>query len=150
MNLKQQKDGWCGPAALSFALLRQGKYCTQEEIAKSTGTTESKGVDPAPLTSYVKSKGFTPKDIKESEPNKRLNVMDHFVKQGKSVVVDYLADGDYESGHYVVFQGLQGNKVSFWDPESGKIETMNTKEFIKDWKDKTEGGRVFKYWALVF
>lgn len=149
IDLKQKKDGWCGPAALSFALLRQGKFFSQEEIAKATETTVSNGVDPSPLVRFVKDKGFTPKTMKNENPETTLNKLAYFAKQGKSIVVDYLADGSYDSGHYVVLQGVT-DKVMVWDPESGKIESIPKKQFITNWKDKTENGQVFKYWALVF
>lgn len=148
-DLKQQKDGWCGPASLSFALLKKGKYITQEQIAKETQTTVSGGVDTGPLVKFVKDKGFTPTVLKDGDPNKTLSKLGYFASKGKSILVDYLAGESYNDGHYVVLQGVDKN-VLVWDPESGKQESINKKEFINHWKDKTEGGQVFKYWALVF
>jgi len=148
-DLKQHKDGWCGPASLSFAMLKKGKYITQEEIAKETETTIGEGVDPASLVRFVKDKGFTPTVLKDGDPNKTLTKLGYFASKGKSILVDYLSGDSYDCGHYVVLQGVDKN-VLVWDPESGKQETIPKKQFINHWRDKTEEGQVFKYWALVF
>ena len=150
IDLKQKKDGWCGPAALSFALLKQGKFFSQEEIARETGTTVTSGVDPAPLVTYVKSKGFTPIVKKNDNPSDTLRQLSVLVGKGRSVIVDYLEGNSYNDGHYVVFQGTLNGKVLLWNPETGKVEHIKKETFIQHWKDKTENGTVFKNWALIF
>lgn len=146
--LAQKKDGWCGPAALSFALLKQGEYIPQETIVKETGTTITQGVDPNPLISFAKEKGYKTKIYSDGDPNTTLALLDVLVKKGESIIVDYLAGTSFEDGHYVVVQGVTDSKIKIFDPSSGKNDEIPRKYFIKHWKDKTRSGKVFKYWAF--
>jgi ABC-type bacteriocin/lantibiotic exporter with double-glycine peptidase domain len=150
MDFQQKKDGWCGPAALSFALFQQGKYIPQEEIVKETKTTVESGVDPKPLIDFVEKQGFKTKVFSNENPKATLGAIDYLHKSGKSVIVDYLEGDSLEAGHYVVFQGMKGNSITVWNPSTAKNEKITKKYFVEHWKDVKSSGKVFKYWALVF
>ena len=147
MILKQQRDGWCGPAALSFALLKLGKKVSQEQIAKDLHVGKN-GIDPKPLVDYIKSHGFTAKEFSDKDPKETINVLSGLVKRGHAVLVDYLAGNTNEDGHYVVFQGKQGNKILVWDPQYGENKPLSQDYFISHWKDFTSHDTMFKNWAV--
>lgn len=146
---EQQKDGWCGPAALSFALSQIGIDVSQEDIAKETKTTMSGGVDPAPLMESAKKHGADVEVINGESPEKTLKTLVQDVKDGKSVIVDYLASGEKDGGHYVVFLGQKEGKIRIWNPSGGKKDLMDASYFIQNWRDRTEGGKILKNWAMI-
>ena len=147
---QQKKDGWCGPAALSFALAKQGVHVSQETIARVTQTTTTGGVDPAPLIRFVKGKGMKTKVLNGKEPNETLTALDYLLKKGYSILVDYLAGVTYKDGHYVVYQGETDRNILVFDPSQGKSVTLKKSYFIKNWRDKTKTGQKLVYWALAF
>lgn len=146
---EQRKDWWCGPATLSYALLQVGIDVDQEKIAKDTGTTKAKGVDPFPLQKVAERYGAETEIMEGETPNGTLAKMDEAVKDGAAVIVDYLVSGDKESGHYIVFLGQSGNSVRIWNPSDGKKDELDKSYFIENWRDRTESGKVFKNWAMV-
>jgi len=145
----QKKDGWCGPAALSFALSHIGIDVPQEKLARDTKTTTKAGVDPYPLAEVAKIYGAKTHILNGNSPKDTLIQLDKEVKQGHAVIVDYLVSGEDDGGHYVVFLGKQGNNVKLWDPSGGKKTMMDTSYFIANWKDKEENGKEMKNWAMV-
>lgn len=145
----QRKDGWCGPAALSYALSLIGIDIDQEAIAKETGTTVTEGVDPQPLIKAAKKYGADVEIKNGDKPEETLKELIEEVKEGKSVIVDYLVSGDKDGGHYVVFLGQKQGRINIWNPSGGKKELMDKSYFITNWKDKTESGKTMKNWAMV-
>lgn len=145
----QKEDGWCGAAALSFALSQIGIDKDQERIVKDTGTTKSKGVDPSPLKKAAESYGAEVEIINGESAEKTLDLIDKEVKDGASVLVDYLVSGKEDGGHYVVFLGVSGNNIRIFDPSGGKKDEMEKSYFFSNWKDYTENGKVMKNWAMV-
>ncbi len=146
----QQKDGWCGPAALSYAMAQQGLEVPQKTLAKTTGTTVKNGVDPKFLTDEARRFGFTVETHSGEDPEATIEKLDQALLDGKSVIVDYLEGTNINTdGHYVVFQGSTGGKVILWDPSKARNIVLNKDKFIVQWKDKTIGGKVFRYWAMV-
>lgn len=146
----QQKDGWCGPAALSYSMAQQGLEVPQKTLAKTTGTTVRNGVDPKFLTDEARRFGFTVETYSGEDPRQTIKKLDQALLDGKSVIVDYLEGTNIDTdGHYVVYQGSTGGKVILWDPSKARNIVLDKDKFIEQWKDKTVGGRIFKYWAMV-
>jgi len=150
MNYAQQKDGWCGPAALSYGLMKQGVEASQEEIAEETDTTVKEGVDPNPLIRFVNKLKLQTKVFNGESADKTLEDMTHFLYFGYSCIVDYLAGEKKDDGHYVVVEDISKDMINIFDPEGGKHRELDRKDFIAHWKDYTEKGKVLKHWAFCF
>jgi ABC-type bacteriocin/lantibiotic exporter with double-glycine peptidase domain len=144
----QKEDGWCGPAALSYALSQVGIKVTQEEIVKETKTTKN-GVDPKPLIESAKKHGATVEIFIGDSPQKTLKRLVEAIRQGGSIIVDYLVSGDTDGGHYVVFLGRKEGRINIWNPSGGKKDLLDDSYFISNWRDRTEGGKILKNWAMV-
>jgi ABC-type bacteriocin/lantibiotic exporter with double-glycine peptidase domain len=147
----QKKDGWCGPASLSYALMKQGIEMSQDEIAQKTDTTVKDGVDPNPLIRFVNSLKLQTKVFDGESADETLENITHFLYFGYSCIVDYL-DGDdiEEDGHYVVVEEVDEDEIKIWDPSGGKHKELDRDKFIKHWKDRTESGKLLKHWAFCF
>ncbi len=150
-DFPQKEDGWCGPAALSYAAAQQGVYVKQSSLAKFTGTTIRNGVEIKDLMKGARRLGFKLKTIRGKKPSYSLSYLNKEVKKGNSVVVDWLLGNDItEDGHYSVFKGTTTNKVKLWDPSPGKMKVLNKENFIKRWKDQTISGKSKDYrWAMI-
>lgn len=145
----QQKDGWCGPASLQYALRKMGKVMSQRTLAKKLKTTVSGGTDPKDIKKVVVKMGFKAKVHQGKNPRKTLASLDKNVKKGGTSIVDYLAGKDINNdGHYSVLEKADKKKVSLWDPSPGKKRSVGTKKFVKSWKDTTTGGKVFTKWGI--
>ena len=145
---EQKKDGWCGPASLSYALMKQGVEASQEDIAKKTNTTVEDGVDPNPLIQFVNKLDLQTKVFNGEDAEKTLDEIAYFLYFGYSCLVDYLDQGE---GHYVVVEDIEKDEIEIFDPSKGKGQrTLKRKEFIANWKDYTERGKVLKHWAFCF
>lgn len=148
MSEAQKKDGWCGPAALSFALSQIGIDVSQETIVKDTGTTTN-GVDPFPLEKTAKKYGAQVEILNGGLADDTIEKMDTAKKEGAAVIVDYLVGGEEEGGHYVVFMGKNGNNIRIWNPSGGKRMSLEKPYFTENWRDWTEGGKTMKNWAMI-
>lgn len=148
--MEQKKDGWCGPASLSYGLKKQGIDASQEEIARETKTTVADGVDPNPLVRFVDKLKLQTKVFTGKDPDQTLEDITHFLYFGYSCLVDYLAGDTKEDGHYVVVQDIDDRYITIWDPEGGKQKELYRDDFIDHWKDYTSNGKVFKHWAFCF
>ena len=140
MIYAQKKDGWCGPASLSYALKKQDIEKSQEEIVKATDTTVKDGVDPNPLVRFVNSLDLDTKVFNGKSAEETLEEMTHFLYFGYSCIVDYLDGNSMEDGHYVVVEDI-GDKIKIWNPSGGKHEELDRVEFIKKWKDNIKWQR---------
>jgi len=149
-KFQQKKDGWCGPAALSYALAQQGFTIPQTTLARLTKTTVKNGVDPKHLLNEARRFGFNAEVISGEDSNATIEVLDQNLLDGKSAIVDYLEGDNIDTdGHYVVYQGSTGGKIIVWDPSKGRNIVLDKEKFVAQWKDKTVGGRVFKNWAMI-
>ena len=151
MKYAQKKDGWCGPASLSYALGKQGVRVSQEKLAKLTKTNTSKGVDPKGMISGTKKLGVKVQAVVNKTPTQTLSKLNKAVKKGKSVVVDYISgDRLRTDGHYSVFLGATKDKVKLFDPSNGgRHKSVNKDNFINHWKDITKKGKIFKSWGMI-
>ena len=147
----QKEDGWCGPAALSYALSKQGKDIRQEVLVKKTGTTVSEGVDQSPLVKAVKDAGMETIVTQGRDAKETLDLLDSYVRNGWSVVLDYLQGDHMDDGHYVVLENVHKDSLEVFDPSNGgSMRTMEKKYFIDHWKDVGGDGKTLRHWALVF
>lgn len=146
----QKKDGWCGPAALCYALHDQGVDVSQDELAKESGTTVSDGVDPYPLEKVAKAHGMETVVLRGGDPNQQLGTMSSYLDNGWSVILDYLQGESYEDGHYSVLLDVSRDSVRIFDPSNeGSEKTLDRENFIEHWKDMDDEGKTFKYYALI-
>lgn len=147
----QEKDGWCGHAALSWALGEQGVEKSQEDIAFAMGDTSTQGVDPGKLEETAKEYGMSVHTISERDPEKTLSLLDNYKDLGWSVILDYLAgDSMKEDGHYVVLLDVISKGIRVFNPsDGGNEETRDKASFISHWKDTTKSGKVFHNYALL-
>lgn len=145
----QKKDGWCGPAALSYALKELGITKTQEEIAKKSGTTTKNGVDPNALRDLAREYGLKVKTMSGGNPSNTLATLKKEKINGSSILLDYLMGDSMADGHYVVYEKSNNGKIQLKDPATGKEKIINQAYFISHWKDTLISGKPFKYWAMV-
>lgn len=147
----QKKDGWCGHAALAFALAEQGVEKEQEDIAHAMGETSTQGVDPKVLEETAKEYGMKVHTVSEGNPEKTLALLDNYKELGWSIILDYLAgDNMDEDGHYVVLLDVTSKGIRVFNPSNGgSEETRDTASFISHWKDATKSGKVFHTYALL-
>lgn len=145
----QKKDGWCGPAALSYALHLVGIDVPQEALVKESGTTVGEGVDPSPLKKAAEKHKAKVEIVNGESTDETLIKLKHAIKDGAAVIVDYLVSGKEDGGHYVVLLDVKGNDIRLFDPSGGKIDTMTREYFTKNWMDKTESGKQMKNWAMI-
>lgn len=144
-KLAQKKDGWCGPAALSYALRQQGVIISQKKIAKETGTTKANGVNVRELANFAKKQGMKVKTTRNGRsPIQTLKMLDSQRKKGNSVVVDYLSGRHptIEDGHYSVLDKVTKDKIKIWDSWTGRKATLVKKNFIKNWKTNSATPKV--------
>lgn len=146
---KQQKDGWCGPASLQYALAEQGLEVDQADIAKETHTTISSGVDPKPLQEVAQKHGMSTYIIEGKPLEQTWNILKEYKKEGWSIIIDYLAGNSKDDGHYVVVNEIKDHMMYVFDPSNnGSIKTIS-KDYLKDhWADYKMNDQIIKRFAL--
>ena len=144
----QKEDGWCGPAALSYALKKYGKVISQEQIVKETETTINGGSEPWDLKKSVEKHGCIGKILPNEDREKTIEIIEFLTSTGIPVLIDYLDGNTIEDGHYAVIDTIHGEDISLFNPSSGK-EVIEKNWLFKRWKDVNENGKVFKNWAMA-
>lgn len=146
----QKEDGWCGPAALGYAMAKIGVRVSQENIVNQTRTTNEEGVETDALEKGARSFGFKTAVIQGKLARETLDSIKRALKADKSVVIDFL-DGKNikEDGHYSVVEDVTDKNIKIWNPSGGKIQSLLTKDFIKRWRDEHTNGEVFHNWAMI-
>jgi len=144
----QKKDGWCGPAALSYALKKYGKQVSQEEIVKETETTEESGTETWDLKKSVLKHGFVPQILPSQEKDKTFEIIKFLVGTKIPVLIDYLDGNSLEDGHYAVIDKIAGDEITLFNPSKGE-ETISKDWLFKRWKDVNANDKVFKNWAMA-
>ena len=148
-DFAQKKDGWCGVAALSFALHQQGVEVSQEDLAKETRIDE-KGIDPEPLEKIAQNHGMKTEVLEGGNPEKTLALLDNYRQQGWSIILDYLAGNNIrQDGHYVDLLEVNPHVLRIFNPSGGKEEVRDRESFIAHWRDMKEDGKKFRYYALI-
>ena len=147
----QKKDGWCGPAAMQYALAQQGKEVSQEVLARRSDTTVSGGVDQKPLEQLAKMYGADTVVSQGKDPKGTLILLQAYRNQGWSVILDYMAgDNVKEDGHYVVLEKVNNDTITVFDPSNGgSVKEMSKQYFIDHWKDIDEDGKTMRNDALM-
>lgn len=144
----QKKDGWCGPAALSYAFKKYGKQISQEEIVKETGTTEESGTETWDLKKSVLKYGFVPQVLPSQEKDKTIEIIKFLTDTKIPILIDYLDGNSMEDGHYAVINSISGDDIHLFNPSTG--EEKITKDWLfKRWKDVHSSGSIFKNWAMA-
>lgn len=145
----QQKDGWCAPASLQYALSKMGKRVSQKTLARKLKTTVMGGTDTRDIKKVLQKMGYITKEHQKKNPHKTLKTLTKTVKKGGTAIVDYLLGKDIKNdGHYSVLTGATKKKVSLWDPSPGVKRTVPTKKFIKSWKDVGPKGKTLSKWGI--
>lgn len=146
----QEKDGWCGAAALSWALAEQGVNVSQEDIAREMHNSLA-GVDPQMIKKTAERHGMRTFEVDQGNPEKTLALLDNYKQLGWSVILDYLAGNDiHRDGHYVVLLDVIPRGLRIFDPSNGGSEEVRNKEsFFSRWRDTTKTGKVLHAYALL-
>jgi ABC-type bacteriocin/lantibiotic exporter with double-glycine peptidase domain len=147
--MKQQKNGWCGPATLQYALNKLGTKVGQETLAKKVNT-DKRGTDSKDMRKALAKMGFKTKVHQGKNPNVTLKKLHKAAQsKNKAVVVDYLTGKDLNNdGHYSALVMANGRRVAIWDPSPGRTRTIPKKKFISNWKDTTKKGRKISTWGM--
>ena len=151
---RQERPGWCGPAALQVLLLNESINISQSEIAKNTFFPDW-GTPHENIYSFAK-KYFAGVNVYTNTTLKRL---EQKLNNDKLVLANIVTDSeDVESGHYINIQSinLANQTMTVFDPDAvdGGILNLNTDKFVSQWFDyATEhdlrNNIKTKHWALV-
>ncbi len=141
----QQKDGWCGPAALSYVLSKYGKDISQEEIAK--GITDKEGTEPWDMEAGARKYGLNP-SVLSDDKDESFVFIEFLTDSGIPVIIDYLDGTKMSDGHYAVVDKVKGDRITIFNPSKGE-ETISKDFLFTHWKDKTAKGKIFKNWAMA-
>ncbi len=146
----QKKDGWCGPAAMQYALSQQGKEVSQEVLARRSNTT-TEGLDQKPLEHLAKQYGAETVVSQGKDPAATLLLLQAYRNMGWSVILDYMAGDEVkEDGHYIVLEKVNRDSLTVFDPSNGgSIKDISKEYFINHWKDVDEDGKTLKNYALM-
>ncbi|MEK6871323.1 MAG: cysteine peptidase family C39 domain-containing protein [Nanoarchaeota archaeon] len=139
----RQITSWsCGPSALKIVLdfyqvNKNIKYLIKKTACTIEGTLHKgfkkalKGLD----MKFFEKEDATITDIKR------------FIQSGIPVIVDYQA---YHGGHFSVIIGYDKNKFLLSDPAyDKKCKWINEKNFVENWWEEDEPGKIVKKWMLV-
>ena len=131
INLKTEKQqvGYCGPASLKIVLDYYGIHYSQEQIAKKTNASHTKGCAEKDMAKFAKKLGLKAY-IKQNSSIKELKIL---LKQGIPVIVDWFSPE--QAGHYCVVAGIKGNNIFLSDPHFGKIIKHKISWFEERWFD---------------
>ena len=141
----QQKDAWCGPAALSYVMDRQGISVSQSELAKKLHTNED-GTDENDIIRVAHEYGFRTVFMEGVDPDGILNDLTRYVQNQNFPIVDYImGDNLYDDGHFSVITGITNWKIVLWNPQLGREEVRSRKGFIKNWIGEGSQGHREKY-----
>lgn len=151
MKYGQLKDGWCGPAALAYAMHMQGKDVDQKELAEKLKCDEN-GSNNEDLVRVAKEYGFPVKVIQRKSAEDTLKILDAYRSKSRFPIVDYLMGSDLKKdGHYSVFLGSSYDTIRLFNVSPGKVETRDRKNFISKWKDVGTPGHPSTHvrWAMI-
>ncbi len=132
VNGKYQSS-WCGPTSLAMLYEYYGRKEKTWDVAKRTYDFKRRqGTDAAKIVADAKAHGF---------PNTKLvtgvdfNFLEQKLKEGKPVMVG--VEVAWQSGHYMVVVGLEGDKVIVNDPgRKGVRRTFSRSWFLRQWEGR--------------
>jgi hypothetical protein len=140
-----KKSGWCGAASIKYALKEQGIDASQKQIAKLAETSTKTGTTPEEVAETLNDFGAKSRIVKANTPEEGIQMMLAEKAKGNSVIIDYLAGDNLKSdGHYVLFNKIEGDKLTFVETETGNAKTIDLENFKKHWLDADAKGKVFK------
>ncbi len=148
--VKQRALYTCGIACLRSALLYFDLPTPgEDELTDAVDVDPKIGVEPAALMRAARDNGLTASAARRASLGQITSLRD----AGAFVVLliqsfDSPADG-YDEGHYVAFQGVDGQMVELMDPDSGKIRRLDKSEFVSRWHGVWDRGVKVYYPAIV-
>ena len=150
----RQKTPWtCGPASLLAVCKAYGINTTEEAIRDLAGTTEEGGTNPEQMAAAARALGLIAEPMEPMNFNHLVTCMD----RGYPVIACIQAWGTPkemerdQAGHWVVFTGLDGDKISLMDPavDDGKCLRLETKSLMENWHDKDANGVPYDHFGLI-
>ena len=134
----KQTKGYCGPASLKMVLGHYKIHKSENELAKLTKTSRTKGCKEENMVKLAKKFGLNAY-FKENSSIKELKSL---IKKKIPVIVDWFSSE--ENGHYSLIIGFNKNKIIIADPHFGKIKKHNIKWFEERWFDIVNKKRINK------
>lgn len=124
----QVKKTWCGPTAISNALLAVGQKVSQKRAGKLCGTTDE-GTDEHQLMMGLDLLGVTYEVLKENARKVARAGLDRTLLQGQPAL---LCVDDW--GHWVtVIAPPLGARYPYVDPVSGDIKLIHWRTLERRW-----------------
>lgn len=143
-DVQQETSYTCGASAAKSILLYYGIECTEEQIAKEFGTTESSGTSPEQLVIGFKKHGL------EALIKENATLEDIYYNLGNNfptlVAVQAWLENyppkhwetTWEDGHWLIVLGMDDQNIYFEDPSLfGSRGYMSSEEFLNRWHDYT-------------
>jgi len=142
-DTRQGTDYSCGASSLQAVLMYWGEEYSETELMEMLHTSPEQGTHPDDIVRVSKELGYEA----ELRENLTLEDLERSIQEGVPVIVDGQAwrDGEdlkkpwsevWESGHYMVVVGFDGDKVCFEDPSLlGSKGVMTRQEFLDRWHD---------------
>jgi predicted double-glycine peptidase len=150
----RQKTPWtCGPASLLSVCKAYGINTTEEAIRDLAGTTEEGGTNPEQMAAAARALGLIAEPMEPMDFDHLMSCMD----RGYPVIACIQAWGTQkemerdQAGHWVVFTGIDGDKISLMDPavDDGKCLQLETFSIMKNWHDKDANGVPYDHFGLI-
>ena len=137
-EIKNEQEGFCGPAVIQDIIHREGMFATQSEIADACRTTNKDGTTHLGLLMGAREMGLRVFKVQ----GLRIDQLADFLPK-HHIVVNWMDGEDEENdGHYSLFEKIEDNKVYLHD------YTFTVEEFDKKWYDIDRGQRVNR-WAML-
>lgn len=139
----QNKDWWCGPAAIQNALRALGRRVSQESVAALCGTTED-GTDEADMLAALDRMDLVYSQFLESERQVAGYWLTQRIARGMPVLICVDA-----WSHWVCVVGMSGDRLILVDSERTKENTrengchiLTMKTVLRRWRAgrKVAGG----------
>lgn len=139
-NGKYQKS-WCGPTSLAMVYEYHGKKETTYEVAKRIYDFDARvGTFAKDIVKDAKRNGFKKTRVKTGVD---FDFLEKELKAGNPVIVG--VEVAWQSGHYMVVVGLEGDKVIVNDPgRSGVQRTFSRSWFLTQWNGRDRRSIVVK------
>ncbi len=139
-NGKYQKS-WCGPTSLAMVYEFHGKKETTYKVAKRIYDFDARvGTFAKDIVKDAKRNGFKKTRIKTGVD---FDFLEKELKAGNPVIVG--VEVAWQSGHYMVVVGLEGDKVIVNDPgRTGVQRTFSRSWFLTQWNGRNRRSIVVK------
>jgi ABC-type bacteriocin/lantibiotic exporter with double-glycine peptidase domain len=134
----QERDGWCGPAALQLITREHGLTYSQSELATLMGTTEEFGTSHYQMFCGAIKLGLQPTQVLGQPIETIAKALPDF-----HVIVNWMTGtNETDDGHYDYLRKIEDGKVYL------TADTMTIEEFNSKWYDIEDGKRIER-WAMI-